>query len=279
MDGVLASVYFLVNQRGPPKEDRKVTIHPEQRVVGLDPGKSPDFLTGVTVRGDWNGIEHQSGDIHFETKEFYHLAGFKKRTFLMSRWMARDVDVAWFNERAQSGDGLGLEEFGRRVTAVTGSMYALIRFHTARRVRKLRRRVTVEKQREVDRVCADITGGKVVVVVPSLSNLAMGCFCTLCLCRYALAPSRAPWWSWTTSRMMRFKEVERPKFSRSDGMLLFTERRLAHEVRAKRRDGGAGAPLPALCGALLDSTGDERDVRTNTSRKKLPGSDVCGSLS
>jgi hypothetical protein len=171
---VSASVYFLVEKRGAPKEDREVTIHPEQRVVGLDPGKSPDFLTGVVVQGVWDGIERQSGEIRLGTREFYHRAGFKKRTFLMGQWMARDVDVAWFNERAPTGDGLGLEEFSKRVTAVTASMYALIRFHTARRVRKLRRRVTVQKQREVDRVCAEITGGKVTVVAFGAATVGKG---------------------------------------------------------------------------------------------------------
>jgi transcription initiation factor TFIIIB Brf1 subunit/transcription initiation factor TFIIB len=52
-------------------------------------------------------------------------------------------------------------------------------------------------------------------------------------------------------------------------MLLFPDRRLGHDVHAKRRDGGEGAPLPALCGALLDTPGDQRDVRTKTSRKTL----------
>jgi hypothetical protein len=173
-DKVSASVHLLVNKRGAPKEDRKVTIHLEQRVVGLDPGKNPDFLTGVVVQGDWDGIERQSGDIRLGTREFYHRAGFKKRAFMMSQWMAREVDVAGFNERAPSGDGLGLEEFGRRVTAVSGSMYALIRFHTARRVRKLRRRVTVQKHREVDRVCAEITGGKVAVVAFGAAVMGKG---------------------------------------------------------------------------------------------------------
>jgi hypothetical protein len=173
-NGMSASVFFLVEKRGAPKEDREVRIHPNQRVVGLDPGKSPDFLTRATVGGDWNGTDRRSGELHLGTRDFYHRAGFKKRTFLISRWMARDADVAWFNERAPSRDGLGLEEFGGRVTAVTGSMYALIRFHTARRVRKLRRRVTVQKQREGDRVCAEITGGKRAVVAFGAATVGKG---------------------------------------------------------------------------------------------------------
>jgi hypothetical protein len=173
-DGVSASVHFLVDKRGAPKEDRKVNIHPKQRVVGLDPGKSPDFLTGVVVEGGWDGIERQEAQLHMGTKEFYHNAGFKKRTFLMSQWMSRDANVAWFNEVAPSGNGVGLHDFGKRVTAVTGSMYALIRFHTARRVRKLRRRVTVQKQREVDRVCAEITGGKKAVVAFGAASVGRG---------------------------------------------------------------------------------------------------------
>lgn len=163
-DGVSASVHFLVDKRGARKEDKRVSVHPEQRVVGLDPGKSPDFLTGVTVDGGWDGMEMQKSQIHLRTGEFYHRAGFKKRSFLMSQWMGRDAEVARFNETAPSGDGASLEEFGRRVTAVTGSLYALIRFHTARRVRKLRRRVTIQKQTEVDRVCAQISGGRKAVV-------------------------------------------------------------------------------------------------------------------
>ncbi|GAQ87938.1 hypothetical protein KFL_003890090 [Klebsormidium nitens] len=34
-------------------------------------------------------------------------------------------------------------------------------------------------------------------------------------------------------------------------------------------DGGGGSPLPALCGALINMPGDQRDVRTKTSRKTL----------
>ncbi|GAQ90636.1 hypothetical protein KFL_006650100 [Klebsormidium nitens] len=163
-DGVSASVYFLVEKRTPSPQDRAVHIHPKQRVVGLDPGKHPDFLTGIAVTGDWDGIAHQEEVIGLGTRDFYHRAGFEKRTSLMHSWMSRDLDVAAFNKDAPPGNTVSLEEFGKRVSFVMASLYDLVRFHTARRVRKLRRRVTIKRQIEVDRACKRITAGKKTVV-------------------------------------------------------------------------------------------------------------------
>ena len=52
-------------------------------------------------------------------------------------------------------------------------------------------------------------------------------------------------------------------------MLLFPDRRLGHDVQATRRNGSGGTPLPALCGALLDTAGDLRGACTKASRKTL----------
>jgi hypothetical protein len=103
-DGVAANVHFLVDKRPGPKEDRQVHIHPKQRVVGLDPGKSPDFLTGAILGGEWDGTSGQEEMLNLRTREFYHRAGFKKRTSLMCQWMSRDVDVSAFNRDAPSAD-------------------------------------------------------------------------------------------------------------------------------------------------------------------------------
>ncbi|GAQ91395.1 hypothetical protein KFL_007780030 [Klebsormidium nitens] len=173
-DGVSASMYFLVEKRTPPPEDRAVHIHPKQRVVGLDPGKHPDFLTGIAVTGDWDGIERQEEIISLGTRDFYHRAGFKNRTFLMHTWMSRDLDVAAFNENAPSGNTLSLEDFGKRVSFICANLYVLVRFHTARRVRKLRRRVTIKKQIEVDRACKKITAGKKTVVALGAAQVGAG---------------------------------------------------------------------------------------------------------
>ncbi|GAQ92588.1 hypothetical protein KFL_010640010, partial [Klebsormidium nitens] len=173
-DGVSASVYFPVEKRTPPPEDRMVHIHPKQRVVGLDPGKHPDFLTGIAVTGDWDGISHQEEVIGLGTRDFYHRAGFKNRTFLMHAWMSRDLDVAAFNKDAPSGNTVSLEKFGKRVTFVSANLYCLVRFHTARRVRKLRRRVTIKKQIEVDRACKKITAGKKTVVAFGAAQVDAG---------------------------------------------------------------------------------------------------------
>jgi hypothetical protein len=145
-DGVSASVHFLVEKRPLPREDQVVHIYPKQRVVGLDPGKHPDFLTGIAVTGEWDGIERQDEIINLGTRDFYYHAGFKKRTFLMHSWMSKDLDVAAFKEGASSGNGVCMEEFGKRVTFVSASLYILVRFHTARGVRKLRRRVTTRSR-------------------------------------------------------------------------------------------------------------------------------------
>ena len=173
-DGVSASVHFLVEKRPPPREDRVVHIHPKQRVVGLDPGKHPDFLTGIAVTGDWDGIERQDEIINLGTRDFYYHAGFKKRTFLMHLWMSKDLDVTAFNAGAPSGNGVCIKEFGKRITFVSASLYTLVRFHTARRVRKLRRRVTIKKQVEVDKVCRKITRGKRTVVAFGAAQVGTG---------------------------------------------------------------------------------------------------------
>jgi hypothetical protein len=173
-DGVSASVHFLVEKRAPHRDDRAVGVHPKRRVVGLDPGKHPNFLTGVAVTGDWDGVEREEEVINPGTKDYYHRAGFKKRTFLMRRWMAGDLDVSTFNERASLGDGAGTDVFGQRVTCVSSSLYFLVRFHTARRVRKLRRRATIQKQVEVDRVCREITRGRKTVVAFGAAQVGAG---------------------------------------------------------------------------------------------------------
>jgi hypothetical protein len=166
-NGVSASVTFLVDARPELAEVTEVVpvhVHPGQRVVGLDPGKSPDFLTGAVFEGSWDGQGPQDETLHFSNRRFYHDAGFKKRSFLMSKWMKEDVDVHYFNEQAPPRGCMDSESLGRRIEAVQSSLYSLIRFHTARRVRKLRRTVTIQKQRMVDKVCSIITGGKKTVV-------------------------------------------------------------------------------------------------------------------
>jgi hypothetical protein len=166
-DDVTASVSFLVDKRPELATVTEVVpkhVHPGQRVVGLDPGKSPDFLTGAVLEGGWDGESPQEETLHFSSRKFYHEAGFKKRSFLMSKWMEEDVDVRTFNEQAPTRSCLDSESLGWRIQAVYSSLYSLVRFHTAKRVRKLRRTVTIQKQRMVDRVCLSITKGKKTVV-------------------------------------------------------------------------------------------------------------------
>jgi hypothetical protein len=91
-------------------------------VVGLDPGKSPDFLTGVTLEGSLDGQSPQDETLHFSGRKFYHEAGFKKRSFRMSKWMEEDVDVRIFNEQAPSRSCLDSESLGRRIQAVYSSL-------------------------------------------------------------------------------------------------------------------------------------------------------------
>jgi hypothetical protein len=99
-DGVSASVHFLVDARPAAREDQRAEIRPDHRVVGLDPGKSPDFLTGIAVQGDWEGATEQEKVLHLKSREFYQRAGHKRRTFVMGKWMRENLYVDAFNREA-----------------------------------------------------------------------------------------------------------------------------------------------------------------------------------